>query len=50
MEYNMHKERYEKLKETMKNIFDGTTTELNERIKSHETILEEKNNEIAEVQ
>jgi len=49
MEYGVYKERYQKLKETIKNIFDGTTEELNALIESHDTILQEKNNEIAEV-
>lgn len=49
MEYDVNKERYQKLKETIKNIFKGTTEELNARIESYDTILKEKNNEIAEV-
>lgn len=48
MEYGVHKERYQKLKETIKNIFEGTTEELNALIESYDTILKEKNNEIAE--
>ncbi|XP_029680101.1 DNA repair protein RAD50 [Formica exsecta] len=48
MEYDVNKERYQKLKETIKNIFEGTTEELNARIESYDTILKEKNNEIAE--
>lgn len=48
VEYNMYKERYQKLKETIKNIFEGTTEELNALIESYDTILKEKNNEIAE--
>lgn len=49
MEYDMYKERYQKLKETITNIFEGTTEELNARIDSYDTILKEKNNEITEV-
>lgn len=49
MEYGVHKERYQKLKETITNIFEGTTEELNELIDSYDTTLKEKNNEIAEV-
>lgn len=49
MEYNMHRDRYGKLKENIKNIFEGTTEELNVRIESYDTILREKNDEIAEV-
>lgn len=49
MEYNMHRDRYGKLKENIKNIFEGTTQELNARIESYDTILREKNDEIAEV-
>lgn len=49
MEFGMHKDRYEKLKETIKNIFEGTTEELNERVESYDTTLQEKNIEIAEV-
>lgn len=49
MEYDMYKERYQKLKETIQNIFEGTTEELNALIESYDTILKEKNNEIAEV-
>lgn len=48
MEYGVYKERYQKLKETINNIFHGTTEELNALIESHDTILQEKNNEIAE--
>lgn len=49
MEYNINKERYEKLKETIKNIFEGTIEELNVCIESYDTKLKEKNNEITEV-
>lgn len=49
MEYDMHKDRYEKLKESIKNIFEGTTEELNAHIKSYDTTLKEKNIEIAQV-
>lgn len=49
MEYSMNKERYDKLEETIKNIFEGTTEELNARIKSYDTKLNEKNYEITEV-
>lgn len=49
MEFDMHKDRYEKLKETVKNVFEGTTEELNALVKSYDTILKEKNVEIAEV-
>lgn len=49
MECDVHRERYQKLKETIKNFFEGTTEELNARIESYDTILQEKNNEIAEV-
>ncbi|XP_012527415.1 DNA repair protein RAD50 [Monomorium pharaonis] len=48
MEFNIQKERYEKLKENIKNIFEGTTEELNVRIESYDTVLREKNDEIAE--
>lgn len=50
MEYGVHKERYEKLKETIQNIFEGTIEELDTRIKSYDFTLKEKNNEITEVQ
>lgn len=50
MEYNVHKERYETLKESIKNIFEGSTEELNMRIESYDTTLTEKNNEIIEVE
>lgn len=50
MEYNVHKERYEKLKESIKDIFEGTTEELNTRIQSYDTVLKEKHNEITEVE
>lgn len=49
MEYHMHKERYRKLKETITNIFEGTTEELNVRIESYAIELKKKNDEIAEV-
>lgn len=49
MEFGMHKDRYEKLKETINNIFEGTTEELNELMESYDTILKEKNIEITEV-
>lgn len=49
MEYSMHKDRYEKLKESIKNIFDGTTEELKAQIESYDTTLREKNLEIEEV-
>lgn len=49
MEFGMHKDRYEKLKETINNIFEGTTEELNELVESYDTTLKEKNIEIAEV-
>lgn len=49
MEYNINKERYEKLKETIKNIFEGTIEELNVCIESYDTKLKEKNTEITEV-
>lgn len=45
----MHKDRYEKLKETIKNIFEGTTEELNELVESYDATLQEKNFEIIEV-
>ncbi|XP_024893942.1 DNA repair protein RAD50 [Temnothorax curvispinosus] len=48
MEYNMHKDRYDKLKETIKNIFDGTTEELKELVESYDSTLKEKNFEITE--
>ncbi|XP_011173530.2 DNA repair protein RAD50 [Solenopsis invicta] len=48
MEYSMHRDRYTKLKENIKNIFEETTEELNTRIESYETVLKDKNNEIAE--
>ncbi|XP_011865246.1 PREDICTED: DNA repair protein RAD50-like, partial [Vollenhovia emeryi] len=50
MEYSMHKDRYEKLKETVNNIFDGTTEELNELVESYGSTLKEKNVEITENQ
>lgn len=50
MEYNMHKERYVKLKNTIENIFEGTTEELSVHIESYDSILKEKNDEITEVQ
>lgn len=49
MEFDMHKDRYEKLKKSIKNIFDGTTEELDALIDSYDTILREKNIEIAQV-
>lgn len=49
MQFNVHKERYEKLKESIKHIFKGTTEELNIKIESHDTALREKNDEITEV-
>jgi hypothetical protein len=49
MEYNVHKEQYGKLKESIKDIFKGTKEELNMRIESYDTILKEKDNEITEV-
>lgn len=49
MEFGMHKDRYEKLKENIKNIFEGTSEELNEHVKSYDTTLKEKNVEITEV-
>lgn len=49
MEFGMHKDRYEKLKENIKNIFEGTSEELNEHVKSYDTTLKEKNIEITEV-
>lgn len=49
IEYNMHKEQYVKLKETIRNIFEGTTEELNMRIQSYDSILIKKNKEIIEV-
>lgn len=49
MEFGIHKDRYEKMKETIKNIFEGTTEELNELVESYDTTLMEKNNEIIEV-
>lgn len=48
MEFNMHKDRYEKLKKSIKNIFSGTTEELNARIESYDTALQEKTVEIEE--
>lgn len=45
----MHKERYEKLRETVTNIFEGTTEELNARIESYAAKLKQKNDEITEV-
>ncbi|XP_011873097.1 PREDICTED: DNA repair protein RAD50-like, partial [Vollenhovia emeryi] len=50
MEYSMHKDRYEKLKKTVNNIFDGTTEELNELVESCGSTLKEKNVEITENQ
>lgn len=50
MEYNMHKERYVKLKNTIENIFEGTTEELSVHIESYDSILKQKNDEITEVQ
>lgn len=50
MEYNMHKERYVKLRNTIENIFEGTTEELSVHIESYDSILKEKNDEITEVQ
>lgn len=49
MEFDMHKDRYEKLKKTIKNIYEGTTEELNALIESYDATLNEKNIEIAEV-
>lgn len=49
MEFDMHKDRYEKLKKTIKNIYEGTTEELNALIESYDTVLNKKNIEIAEV-
>jgi len=49
MEFDMNKDRYEKLKKTIKNVFEGTTEELNALIESYDTTLVEKNFEIAEV-
>ncbi|EFN87868.1 DNA repair protein RAD50 [Harpegnathos saltator] len=48
MEYTMLKERYVKLRNTVENIFEGTTEELNVHIQSYDSILKEKNNEITE--
>ncbi|KYN15217.1 DNA repair protein RAD50 [Trachymyrmex cornetzi] len=48
MEFDMHKDRYEKLKKSIRNIYEGTTEELNALIESYDTILTEKNVEIAE--
>jgi len=45
----MHKEQYGKLKESIKNIFEGTKEELNMRVKSYDATLKEKDNEIIEV-
>lgn len=49
LEYNLQKERYVKLKETIKNIFEGSTEELNACIESYDLTLRGKNNEITEV-
>jgi len=49
MEFDMHKDRYEKLKKSIRNIYEGTTEELNALIESYDTILTEKNVEITEV-
>jgi len=49
MEYNVYKEQCGKLKESIKDIFNGTKEELNMRIESYDTILKEKDNEITEV-
>lgn len=46
----MHKERYVKLRNTIENIFEGTTEELSAHIESYDSILKEKNDEITEVQ
>lgn len=46
----MHKERYVKLRNTIDNIFEGTTEELNAHIQSYDSLLKEKNKEITEVQ
>lgn len=46
----MHKERYVKLRNTIENIFEGTTEELSVHIESYDSILKEKNDEITEVQ
>nr|XP_012218827.1 PREDICTED: DNA repair protein RAD50-like [Linepithema humile] len=49
MEYNMHMERYEKLRETVKSVFEGTTEELSARIESYATeLIKEKNDETRE--
>ncbi|XP_020285711.1 DNA repair protein RAD50 [Pseudomyrmex gracilis] len=48
LEYNLQKERYVKLKESIKNIFEGSTEELNAYIESHDLTLQGKNNEITE--
>ncbi|XP_011638755.1 DNA repair protein RAD50 [Pogonomyrmex barbatus] len=48
MEYNIHKDQYEKLKDTLKNIFEGTTEELKALVESYDTTLREKNIEIKE--
>lgn len=45
----MHKERYVKLRDTIENLFEGTTEELNACIESYGPLLKEKNNEITEV-
>ncbi|KAG5322879.1 RAD50 protein, partial [Pseudoatta argentina] len=48
MEFDMHKDRYEKLKKSIRNVYEGTTEELNALIESYDTILTQKNVEIAE--
>ncbi|KAL0115846.1 hypothetical protein PUN28_011015 [Cardiocondyla obscurior] len=48
MEFGMHKDRYDKLKETITTIFEGTTEELNELVESYDATLKEKNINIAE--
>lgn len=50
MEYNIYKERYVKLRNTIEDIFEGTTEELNACIQSYDSILREKNDEITEVE
>ncbi|XP_018314575.1 DNA repair protein RAD50 isoform X2 [Mycetomoellerius zeteki] len=48
MEFDMHKDRYEKLKKSIRNIYEGTTEELNALIESYDTLLTGKNVEITE--
>lgn len=45
----MHQEQYVKLKKAIKNIFEGTTEELNTRIQLYESTLKERTNKIVEV-